>query len=129
MLMACLTKNVAFIANTARHVVLADWIFTAPAILGQFVTGTLLMEKLQYSFESPWFMSVFSLFAFIGCCWVPVVFIQYRMKKLAIEAEVSGVLSDKFYRAMKLWIVLGIPAFISILLILGLMVFKPLDTM
>ena len=129
MLMACLTKNITVIATTARHVVLADWIFTAPAILGQFITGTLLMKKLQYSFESPWFMSVFSLFVFIGCCWIPVVVIQYRLKKLAVEAEVTGVLSHKFYRAMKYWIALGIPAFISILLILWLMVFKPLDTM
>lgn len=127
MFMASRTKNIAVIASTARHVVLADWIFTAPAILGQFITGTLLMKKLQYSFESPWFMAVFSVFMFIGCCWLPVVFIQYRLKKFATEAETSGVLNDAFYRLIKYWIALGIPAFTGILIILWLMVFKPLD--
>jgi uncharacterized membrane protein len=127
MLMASRTKNIAVIASTARHVVLADWIFTTPAIIGQFITGILLMQRLQYSFSAPWFMAVFSLFIFIGCCWVPVVFIQYRLKKLAVEAEISGVLNDSFYRAMKYWIILGIPAFTGILIMLWLMIFKPLD--
>jgi len=127
MLMASRTKNIAVIASTARTVILADWIFTTPAIVGQLVTGTLLMKRLGYSFEAPWFMSVISLFIFIGCCWLPVVFLQYRLKKLAIEAEITGVLDERFYRAMKYWIALGIPAFSGILIMLWLMVFKPLD--
>lgn len=127
MLMASRTRNIAVIASTARHVVIADWLFAAPAIIGQFITGSLLMKKLQYSFESPWFMAVFSLFVFIGCCWVPVVLIQYRLKKLAVEAERTGLLPNSFHRAMKYWIALGIPAFTGILIILWLMVFKPLD--
>lgn len=126
MLMASLSKNIAVIAHTARMVVLADWIFTAPAVIGQFITGVLLMQRLQYSFSTPWFMCVFSLFAFIGCCWIPVVFIQYRLKKLAEAAEQSSVLSDAFYRAMKYWVALGVPAFSGILIMLWLMIFKPL---
>ena len=126
MLMASRTKNITVIGNAARTVVLADWIFTTPAVIGQLITGVLLMQRLQYSFTAPWFMAVISLFIFIGCCWVPVVFIQYRLKKLAIDAEKTGVLSDAFYRAMKHWIALGVPAFIGILIMLWLMVFKPL---
>ena len=129
MWMATRTKNIAVIVATARHVVLADWIFTAPAILVQFITGSMLMKKLQYSFESPWFMAVLSLFFFIGCCWLPVVILQYRLKKLAIEAETSGELSSKFFRTLKYWVALGIPAFTAILIIVWLMVFKPLDVM
>jgi uncharacterized membrane protein len=127
MLMASSTKNIAVIASTARHVVLADWIFTTPAVIGQLITGVLLMKRLGYSFEAPWFMSVISLFIFIGCCWLPVVFLQYRLKKLASEAETTGMLSESFYSAMKYWIALGIPAFTGILIMLWLMVFKPLD--
>lgn len=126
MLMASLSKNIAVIAHTARFVVLADWIFTAPAVIGQFITGVLLMQRLQYSFNAPWFMCVISLFLFIGCCWIPVVFIQYRLKKLAEAAEQSGVLGDAFYRAMKYWVALGVPAFSGILIMLWLMIFKPL---
>ena len=126
MLMASRSKNIPVIAHTARVVVLADWIFTTPAVVGQLITGSLLMQRLQYSFSAPWFMCVASLFVFIGCCWVPVVFIQYRLNRLAKDAEKTGVLSEEFYRAMKYWIALGIPAFCGILFMLWLMIFKPL---
>lgn len=126
MLMASRSKNISVIAHTARIVVLADWIFTTPAVIGQFITGVLLMQRLQYSFSAPWFMCVASLFVFIGCCWVPVMFIQYRLKKLAEAAEQIGVLSDGFYRAIKYWVALGVPAFSGILVMLWLMIFKPL---
>ncbi len=126
MLMASRTKNITVIASAVRIVVLADWLFTTPAVIGQLITGVLLMRRLQYSFTAPWFLSVITLFIFIGCCWVPVVFIQYRLKKLAMDAEKTGVLSDAFYRTMKYWVALGVLAFTGILIMLWLMVFKPL---
>lgn len=126
MFMASRTANVAAIAITARHVVLADWLFTAPAVVIQLVSGVLLMLKLGYSFTSTWFLWVIALFIFIGACWIPVVFIQYRLKSLANIALSTGVLDPNFISLMRLWTVLGIPAFISILIIFWLMVFKPL---
>ncbi|HEY8939900.1 MAG TPA: DUF2269 domain-containing protein [Cellvibrio sp.] len=126
MLMAALSKNISVILHTARIVILADWIFTAPAVVGQFITGALLMKRLQYSFQAPWFLSVVSLFIFIGCCWLPVVYLQYRLKHLAQAAEQTGALSADFHRTMRLWIALGIPAFTGILIMLWLMIFKPL---
>lgn len=126
MFMASRTANVAAIAITARHVVLADWLFTAPAVVIQLVSGVLLMLKLGYSFTSTWFLWVIALFIFIGACWIPVVFIQYRLKYLANIALSTGVLDPNFISLMRLWTVLGIPAFISILIIFWLMVFKPL---
>lgn len=126
MFMASRTKNVFAIAITARHVVLADWIFTAPAVIVQFVTGVMLMLILGYGFDSIWFFSVMSLFVFIGLCWLPVVYIQYKLKRLAETSMTTGVIDPKFKMLMKVWICLGIPAFLSILLIFWLMVFKPL---
>ncbi|HSC76727.1 MAG TPA: DUF2269 domain-containing protein [Pseudomonadales bacterium] len=125
MLMASRTKNIPAIAVTARHVVLADWIFTTPAVIGQFATGVLLMQHLHYNFTSIWFLSVISLFLFIGFCWIPVVFIQYKIKRLAEIAEITGNISNGFYMAMKWWVALGIPAFIGVLFMLWLMIFKP----
>ncbi|HQQ74552.1 MAG TPA: DUF2269 domain-containing protein [Pseudomonadales bacterium] len=125
MLMASRTKNISAISVTARHVILADWIFTTPAVIGQFITGVLLMRYLHYSFTSIWFLSVASLFLFIGCCWIPVVFIQYKLKKMAEASEITGELNEGFYFAMKWWVTLGVPAFIGILVMLWLMVFKP----
>ncbi len=125
MFMVSRTSNLQAIAVTARHVVLADWIFTAPAILVQFISGVLLMNLLGYSFTAKWFFVVISLFIFIGICWVPVVFIQYKLKALADEALQTGCFDPEFNVMMRRWTLLGIPAFISILVIFWLMVFKP----
>lgn len=125
MFMAHRSSNVAAIAVTARHVVLADWIFTAPAVVLQFVTGVLLMMRLGYSFTSPWFYWVIALFLFIGFCWVPVVVIQYKLKALADSSISSGVLEPGFKKMMRLWTALGVPAFGAILVIFLLMVYKP----
>ena len=127
MFMASRTSNVAAIAITARHVVLADWLFTAPAVVVQLVTGVLLMLKLGYSFTSTWFLWVMALFIFIGACWIPVVLIQYRLKSLADISLKNGVLEARFVALMKFWVILGIPAFMTILIIFWLMVFKPLS--
>lgn len=124
--MANRSSNLAALAVTARHVVLADWIFTAPAVVVQFVSGMLLMIRLGYSFTSMWFVLVISLFMFIGICWIPVVFIQYKLKVLSESALSTGVLDPNFNKMMRLWTALGAPAFASILVIFWLMVFKPL---
>lgn len=84
------------------------------------------MLKLGYSFTSTWFLSVISLFLFIGLCWVPVVIIQYKLRNIADESLAAGILKPSFNKLMRLWIALGVPAFLSILAIFWLMVFKPL---
>ncbi len=125
MFMAYRVSNVQAVAVTARHVVMADWLFTAPAVLVQFVTGVLLMMQLGYSFTSTWFLLVISLFIFIGLCWIPVVLIQYRLRALAKASLSTNKLDPRFTKLMKWWTALGIPAFSAILLIFWLMVFKP----
>jgi uncharacterized membrane protein len=126
MFMASRSNNPQAIAVTARNVVLADWLFTAPAVVIQFLSGWLLMNRLNWSFSSQWFLVVLALFIFIGVCWVPVVFIQYRLRHYADQAVQQGALSAEFKRLMKLWTALGIPAFLAVLVIFWLMVFKPL---
>jgi uncharacterized membrane protein len=126
MFMANRSANVDAIVVTVRHVVLADWLFTAPAVVVQFVTGVLLMMKLGFSFSSPWFLAVISLFVFIGACWIPVVVIQYKLKQLAEASKGREEVTPEFKRLMRWWTLLGIPAFTAILVIFLLMVFKPL---
>ena len=126
MFMANRSQDIPTIAVTARHVVIADWIFTTPAVIIQFTTGLLLMNRLGYSYSSTWFLSVLFLFIFIGICWLPVVYIQYKLKDAAYQALKSGSLSDQFRRLMRVWTILGVPAFCAILVIFWLMVYKPL---
>ncbi|ARU59535.1 integral membrane protein [Oleiphilus messinensis] len=126
MFMATKSNNIQAIAVTTKHVVLADWLFTFPAVIVQFVTGMMLVNVLQYSYTAPWLLAVISLFVFIGACWLPVVYLQYRLKAYADQAMAEGALSEGFKKTMRLWTALGIPAFLAILIIFVLMVFKPL---
>ncbi|MFC3679793.1 DUF2269 family protein [Bacterioplanoides pacificum] len=123
MLMAWLSKDPAAIRVTTRHVVLADWIFTAPAVVVQLFSGLLLMQGLGYAFDSQWFIRVISLFILIGCCWLPVVVIQYKLRSIAATLPLD---ERQFSFWMRIWVSLGIPAFISIVMLLYLMVYKPL---
>ncbi|TQV85417.1 DUF2269 family protein [Aliikangiella coralliicola] len=126
MLMAVKSKEPQVIRVICRHVVLADWLFTAPAVVIQLISGLYLMELLGYSFTSPWFAAVISLFIFIGICWLPVIIIQYKLRKLSAEKSFRLDSSLKFQQLFKRWIFLGIPAFTAILILFWLMVFKPL---
>lgn len=126
MFMANRSNNPQAIYITAKHVVLADWLFTTPAVITQFVTGILLMRTLGYSFSSAWFLAVFHLFVFIGFCWLPVLKIQYDLKRLAEASLDKPQVSDEFKKLMRKWTWFGIPAFAAILVIFYLMVFKPL---
>ncbi len=127
MFMVSRSENIQAIAMITKHVVLADWVFTFPAVVVQFITGLMLVNLLDYSYTSLWFITVISLFIFIGVCWLPVIYLQYRLKHYADLAIEEGVLSESFKKTMKLWTVLGVPAFIAILIVFWLMIFKPLS--
>ncbi len=125
MFMASRSNNPQAIYTTTKHVVLGDWIFTAPAVVAQLITGMMLMKKLNYSFSSEWFYWVIGLFILIGICWLPVVRIQYRLRDLAKSSVDNNEVSPEFKKLMRIWTLLGIPAFTAILIIFWLMVFKP----
>ena len=125
MFMANRSNNPQAIYITAKHVILGDWIFTTPAVITQIVTGILLMNIQGYSFSAPWFYWVVGLFAFIGICWLPVLRIQYKLREVAKISVDSNQVRPEFKTLMRTWTLLGIPAFIAILAIFWLMVFKP----
>lgn len=116
--------NLQALRVTNRHVVIADWLFTAPAVVVQLVSGLWLVSFLRIPLGSAWFVSVSGLFVLIGLCWLPVVWIQVRLSKLIAENAVTD-LSPGYRRLMAIWVGLGIPAFLSMLVLFGLMVFKP----
>jgi uncharacterized membrane protein len=122
LLMAYRSRDLDAIRVTARHVIIADWLFTTPAVVLQPITGVALMLLLGYRFDTAWFAAVVVLLVLTGACWIPVVFIQYRLRDLAISATSFDTLPQEFHRLMRRWIVLGAPAFSSVLLIVVLMV-------
>jgi uncharacterized membrane protein len=126
MLQAHKTGNAAVIAATARIVVVADFLFTATAVVLQPVTGWLLAERAGFSVFSGWIALSLVLYVIIGCFWLPVVWMQARMRDLAFAAVAnSSPLPEAYHRLFRLWFAFGLPAFVSILVIFWLMIAKP----
>jgi uncharacterized membrane protein len=109
-----------------RLTVIADGLFTAPAIAFQIVSGFTLMHLGQWPLLSPWASSVYGLFALTGACWLPVVGLQIKLCADAECAPSLSALPAHFHRRFRLWFLLGIPAFLAVLALFGLMVVKPL---
>lgn len=120
MLMAYRSKNDQAMDITTRNVVIADWLFTTPAIVIQFVSGVWLTTKLNIAFDSSWFVAVIALYVFVGLCWIPVVWIQIRIRKLIAE----GASRDDYKVLMRAWVALGVPAFGGVLMLFFLMISK-----
>jgi len=120
------TKNVTAIRVIAEKVVLADWVFTTPAILIQAVTGITLANLMGLPLVDGWLLYAFILYGVAGACWLPVVAIQIQMRDLAREAKRNqSPLPERFWRLSRVWFWLGVPAFASLLGVFWLMVNKP----
>lgn len=117
--------NAQAVRVTAGTVVLADWIFTAPAVLVQFVTGLLLMQILAISLTSIWFMLVLALFCLVGALWLPVVWIQIQLHAMLRNLQPDDALPPRFLKLVGLWEKMGYPAFSMMIVIFILMVYKP----
>ncbi len=126
MFMANRSQNVQAIAFATRTVVLADWLFTTPAVIFQPVSGFLLVKMAGYSLKAGWLMAALGLYVFAGLCWLPVVGMQIRMKAMAQTALASHTPLPRAYWDYNLWwIILGSLAFPAIVVIFYLMVFTP----
>ncbi|MEM8837201.1 MAG: DUF2269 domain-containing protein [Pseudomonadota bacterium] len=126
MVMAHRTGDPKLVAHTAGIVVIADYLFTASAVIAQPVTGVLLARELGWDLTEPWISISIGLYVLIGLFWLPVVWLQHRMRSLARVAATNGeMLPDLYYRYFRIWFLFGIPAFAAILVILWLMLERP----
>ncbi len=126
MWMANRAGDPASIAATAGTVVIADTVFTAVAVVVQPISGALLAWLIGYSLLESWILAALALYAVVGLCWLPVVVIQIRLRDIARgAAHKSATLPDEYRRLYAIWFALGWPAFIGVILIFGLMIWKP----
>ena len=126
MVMAHASKDVRVIAGVARIVVIADFLFTATAVVLQPVTGISLAYVQNYPLASSWIVASIVLYMVIGAFWLPVVYFQMRMRDLSTEAVRSNrPLSPDYYWYYRIWFGFGFPAFFSILIIFWLMIARP----
>jgi uncharacterized membrane protein len=120
------SRDPRLIASVARSVAIADWIFTTPAVVVQPITGIALARLAGFPLTSNWLVLSIALYFFIGACWIPVVWLQLRMRDLAqAAANERASLPPRYSRYYRAWFALGWPAFTGVIGIFTLMVFKP----
>ena len=126
MLMAHRTGDARFIARTAGIVVFADAVFTASAVVLQPATGVALAYLAGYDFASPWIAGSIGLYVLAGLFWLPVVWIQIRLRDLAAQAaDRAEPLPPAYHRLFRVWFAFGFPAFGAVIAIFVLMIAKP----
>jgi uncharacterized membrane protein len=126
MWMAHRTRDAAAIAQTARVVVIADALFTAGAVIMQPISGALLAWTIGYSLWEPWIVVSLTIYVIIGLCWLPVVWIQIALRDVARASVRDGMaLPSRYFWLFRIWFALGWPAFIGVIVIFGLMIWKP----
>lgn len=127
MVVAHRTGDARLIAHVASTVVIADVLFTASAVIVQPLTGLWLIHLLQWPLDSFWIVASLLLYVLVGLFWLPVVWMQLRMRDLARVARDAGAsLPPAYHRLYRLWFACGFPAFAGVLAIVWLMLAKPL---
>ncbi len=110
----------------SRNTVLADYIFTFPAVIVQPLTGFWLVWHSGYDWMSMWLLATYVIYVIAGLCWLPVVRIQIQLKKMVLHCvENRTELPTRYNKYFKVWFLLGWPAFIGLVAIFFLMVMKP----
>jgi uncharacterized membrane protein len=119
-------NDVTLIAKATAEVVIADWLFTAPSGIIQALTGFILIYLKGYSLLSLWVLGSIVGYLIAGICWLPVVWLQARCRDFAFEASMSShFLSCEYRKYFRIWWLLGIPAFIALVVVFYLMTNKP----
>lgn len=126
MVMAHRTRDARLIAHVSGTVVIADWVFTASAVVIQPVTGLWLAHLVAWPLSEGWVSLSLALYVMVGVFWLPVVWIQHRMHALAKGAAQAGAaLPAAYFRLFRIWFACGFPAFAGVLAIVWLMIARP----
>ena len=128
MWMANRSRNRQAMAVVTRHVMKADLYFTTPAIIVQPLSGFGLMSMSGFDMRfAPlnWLGLSLILYLVAGGCWLPVLWLQWKLHRLAVADAQDPVLPPEYWRCERTWILLGIPAFCALVWVFWLMVAKP----
>ncbi|STQ94165.1 Predicted integral membrane protein [Janthinobacterium lividum] len=126
LLFTSLSRDVRAIAVVSRHVVRADWLFTATTVVFQPLSGFYLAHLAGYPLSSRWIVWSVVLYLIAGACWLPVVWLQMRMRDMAQASARDGLaLPALYWRYLRIWTVLGVPAFFALIVVFYLMTAKP----
>lgn len=126
MFFASLTRDPRVVVTVVKYVVIADWLFTTTTIIFQPLSGLYLVHLMGISLTSRWLVWTYALYVLAGAAWLPVVWIQIQMRNMAREAvAANSALPERYWRFLKVWVALGIVAFVALIIVFYLMVAKP----
>jgi uncharacterized membrane protein len=126
MYFASLTRDARVVATVVRYVVIADFAFTTTTVIFQPLSGFWLAHLAGFPLTSRWIVWSTALYLLAGACWLPVVWMQIRMRDMAQAAAARGEpLPDRYWRYLRVWTILGMPAFAALVLVFWLMIAKP----
>jgi uncharacterized membrane protein len=84
------------------------------------------MQLAGFPLTLPWILWSVVLYLLAGACWLPVVWMQMRMRDMAVAAARSGSeMPGAYWRYLRAWVALGMVAFLSLVIVFYLMVTKP----
>ncbi|MEG8032473.1 DUF2269 domain-containing protein [Sphingomonas aurantiaca] len=86
-----------------RNVVIADWLFTTPAVILQPVTGVWLARIAGYPLTTDWLAAAIVLYLFVGACWLPVVGIQIEMRRIVDRLADGEGLPARYFTLSRTW--------------------------
>ncbi len=120
------TNNINEKLYAARGTVIADFIFTLPAVITQLTTGAWLVWKSGYHWADFWLISTYAIYVIAGLCWLPVVWIQIKLRNILMQcATTQSALPPLYFKLFQIWFWLGWPAFIGLLIVFFMMIAKP----
>jgi uncharacterized membrane protein len=110
----------------ARTTAIADMLFTLTAGIVQPLSGFALIHVAGYDPWAPWLVWTYALYLLALASWLPVVWLQLRMRDL-LGAKHAGEAIDEalLRRYFRWWFALGWPAFVGLVAVFWLMVAKP----
>ena len=122
---ADLSKDFNSIRFAHRQIVFLDLIFTIPSGILIPISGLLMVYEANLNFSEPFIKWGIILYLIAGLSWLPAWRIQYKLLKIIDAGE--GTFKEEFQKYQKLsraWALLGIPAGISSVIAIWVMVNK-----
>ena len=95
-------------------------------VVFQPLSGFWMLRLAGIAPTTRWVVASFALYLLAGACWLPVVWMQYRMRDIARTASAAGeALPPLYWVYLRRWVALGIPAFLALVIVFWMMVVKP----
>lgn len=105
----------------AGLVVTADWVFSATAAVLQWMAHLAGLPP-----STPWILWSFVPYFLAGACWLPVVWMQIGMRRMAEDAARRATpLPPRCFACLRAWTALGVPAFSALVVVFRPMAARP----